>query len=125
MTKIRQKAADDENSRFGVYLQVNPQLETPAHNYAYNPEFERILVTRYRSGSHNLKIEAGRLRNPIIPRDERICSCNTGVQTLHHCMFDCPLLAETHTEFAYTSIEEAFNLPDIAKLLLEIEKKVL
>jgi hypothetical protein len=122
--KIRQKAEEDENSRLGVYLQVNPQLEHPAHNDTYNPEFERILVTRYRSGSHNLKIETGRLCNPTLPREERICTCETGIQSLRHCLFDCPLLEEMHTNFTYTTIEEAFNLPNVAKMLLEMEKVI-
>ena len=124
MTKIRQKAEEDENSRFGAYLLVNPQLEHPAHNYKYNPEFERVLITRYRSGSHNLKIESGRLCNPTIPRDERLCMCNGDVQTLHHCLFDCPLLAEVRAEFDYESIEDALNSPDAAKILIKLEKVV-
>ena len=122
MTKIRQKAVEDANSRLGVYSHVNPQLEPPTNNYEYNLEFERVLITRYRSGSHNLKIESGRMCNPIIPREERLCSCNTGVQSLYHCLFDCPLLAEVRAEYNYQSIEEAFKLPDIAKLLMEVEK---
>ena len=122
MAKIRQKAAEDEKSRLGVYSQVNPQLEPPSHNYDYNPEFERVLITRYRSGSHNLRIESGRMCNPIIPRDERLCSCNTGIQSLHHCLFDCPLLAEVRADYNYESIEEAFKLPEIANLLMEVEK---
>ena len=123
-TKIRQKAEEDENSRFGAYLQVNPQLVHPAHNYKYNPEFERVLITRYRSGSHNLKIESGRLCNPTIPRDERLCMCNGDVQTLHHCLFDCPLLAEARAEYNYESIEDALNSPDAAKILIELEKVI-
>ena len=122
--KIRQKAEEDENSRFGVYLKVNPQLEYPAHNYKCNPEFERVLITRYWSGSHNLKIESGRLCNPTIPRDERLCTCNTGIQTLHHCLFDCPLLAEVHAEYDYHSVEDALNSPDAAKILMKIEKGI-
>ena len=124
MMKIQQKAEEDENSRFGVYLKVNPQLEHPPHNYQQNPEFERVLITRYRSGSHNLKIETGRLCNPTIPRDERICSCNTGLQTLHHCLFVCPLLAEVRADYEYESIEEAFKLPNVAKLLMEIDRVI-
>ena len=110
MAKIRQKAAEDKISRLGVYFQVNPQLEPPSHNYDYNQEFERVLVTKYRSGSHNLKIESGRMCNPIIPREERLCSCNTGIQSLYHCLFDCPLLAEVRGDYNYESIEEAFKL---------------
>ena len=124
MSKIRLKAEEDENSRLGVYLQVNPQLEHPSHNYKYNPEFERVLITRYRSGSHNLKIESGRLCNPKIPRDERLCTCNMDLQTLRHCLFDCPLLADVREEYDFLSIEEALNLPDVAKILMKIEKVI-
>ena len=123
--KIHQKADEDANSRLGVYLQVNPQLETPKVNYTLIPEFERRLVTRYRTGSHNLKIESGRLCNPTIPREERICTCGTGVQSLHHCLFDCPLLEDVHTNFTYTTIEEALASLDAAKLLMEMENMIM
>ena len=123
-TKIRQKAEEDNDSRFGVYLQVNPELDYPSHNYAHNPEFERVLITRYRSGSHNLKIETIRHSYPPIPRDQRLCSCNNGVQTLHHCLFECPLLNDIRRNYEYGSIEEAFKLPNIAKLLMDMEKVI-
>ena len=124
LLKIRQKAEEDEHSRFGVYLQVNLQLEYPTHNYQQIPEFERVLITQYQSGSHNLKIETGRLCNPTIPRDERVCSCNTGLQTLHHCLFDCPLLDEIRAGYEYDSIEGALKLPNAAKLLIEIDRAI-
>ena len=38
--KSHQKAAEDVNSRLGVYLQVSPQLETLDVNYTLIPEFE-------------------------------------------------------------------------------------
>ena len=121
MTKIRTKSSNDNDSRLGVYLQVNTQL-TPPKQHSNILEFERVIISRYRSGSHNLKIETGRLCNPSIPREERLCICNTGVQSLRHCLFECPLLVELYGRYAYTSIEEAFNSPDIGKLLMEVEK---
>ena len=108
------------DSRLGVYLNVNPNLISPIQRSDIL-EFERVLVTRYRCGSHNLKIESGRLCNPKIPREERICSCNTNIQTLRHCLFECPLLHEIHQEYEYTSVEEAFSSPDIIDLLMKIE----
>ena len=42
-------------------------------------EFERVLITRYRCGSHNLKIEKGRYDR--IERNMRLCICQS-VQTL-------------------------------------------
>ena len=118
--KIRSKSNNDVDSRLGVYLLVNPQLAPPNQRVDIL-ESERVLVSRYRCGSHNLKIESGRLCNPKIAREERLCICNTGVQSLRHCLFDCPLLHELHEEYAYTSIEEAFMLPDIVKLLMRMK----
>ena len=107
--KINTKSNNDVDSRLGVYLHVNPNLTPP--NYRNNIlEFERVLLTRYRCGSHNLKIESGRLCNPKIPREERTCTCKTNIQSLRHCLFECPLLEEVYQEYDYTTIEEAFNL---------------
>ena len=119
ITKINTKSNNDIDSRLGVYLQVNPNLVPPKHDNNIL-EFEQVLLTRYRSGSHNLKIETGRLCNPRILREDRKCMCDTGVQSLRHCLFDCPLLRDVHHKYGYTTIEEAFSSPDIVKLLVEI-----
>ena len=121
VTKINDKSNNDAESRLGVYLQVNPNLTPPAYRHDIL-EFERVLLTRYRCGSHNLKIETGRLCNPKIPRDERLCMCNSGIQSLQHCLFDCELLREVHQEYDYSTIEEAFNLPEVVSLLLKVGK---
>ena len=36
-----------------------------------------------------LKIQAGRLSG--IGREETVCSCQQGIQTLAHVLFDCPI----------------------------------
>ena len=124
-TKIRQKAEanNDDDSRFGVYRLVNPQSASPAQRSDVL-ELERIIVSRYRSGSHNLRIETGRMCNPSIPREERMCSCQSGVQSLRHILFDCPMLVELRGEYEFTSVEEAFSRNDIAKFLIEMERKL-
>ena len=119
--KIRQKAGNDENSRSGVYLLVNPQLSPPKQRQNIF-EIERIAVSRYRSGSHNLRIETGRLSKPLVPREERICCCSTGIQSLNHVLFECPLLAELHEEYGFTSVEQAFNDDGIAKFIMKMER---
>ena len=120
-TKIRSKGGEDDGSRLGVYMLVNPSLASPEQHHDIL-ESERVITSRYRCGSHNLKIESGRLCNPKIPRDDRLCICNNGIQSLHHCLFECPLLHDLYGRYPYVSIEEAFALPNIADLLLEIEK---
>ena len=120
---IRQKAGNDEQSWCGVYLLVNPDNNPPKQRNNIL-ERERILTTRYRCGSHNLRIETGRMCNPLIPRSERHCSCNTDIQSLHHVLFDCPLIADLHQEYNFTSIEEALNRDDVSQFLLKMERKL-
>ena len=119
--KLRQKAGNDENSRSGVYLLVNPQLSPPKHQMNIL-ETERITISRYRSGSHNLRIETGRLSNPQVPREERICRCGTGIQSLRHVLSECPILADLYEENGFTSIEQALNDVNIVKFLLKMER---
>ena len=120
-TNITTKANNDPDSRFGVYLLVNPNLSSPAQNYA-TFEFERVLLTRYRSGSHNLRIETGRLCCPKIPRENRTCLCELGIQSIRHCLFECPLLREVVQRVEFTTLEEAFNSPDFVNMLMDIER---
>ena len=51
---------------------MNPSLQKPI--YENMIEFERVVTTRYRTGSHNLKIETGR-RQPKVGRENRMCTC--------------------------------------------------
>ena len=120
-TKIMTKANDDADSRLGVYLLVNPNLSSPTQHHGIL-EFERVLLTRYRSGSHNLRIETGRLCCPKVPREERMCLCGSGVQSLRHCLFECPLLQEVRQGVEFTTVEEAFNSPNIVNLLMHVER---
>ena len=79
---------DDGESKLGVYRQINPNLK-PFTTDQPIPEFERINITRYRTGSHNLQIEKG--RHNRTSREDRLCICQTGIQTLNHVIFLCPL----------------------------------
>ena len=119
--KINEKSNNDMESRLGVYLQLNPALTSPTQRSDLL-EFERVLLTRYRCGSHNLMIEVGRLCNPKILREERLCKCNNGIQSLRHCLFECELLREVHEQYNYSTIEEAFNSSEIVALLVKIGK---
>ena len=84
-------------------------------NYAFIPEFERCLVTRYRTCSQNFKIESGWLCNPMILH---VCIQSS----IYSTFFDRLLLEDVHTNFTYTTSEEALTSPDAAKILIEMEK---
>ena len=110
----------DEDSKLGVYCSINPELKTPEQDICVF-EKDRISVSRYRCGSHYLKIESGRMCNPSIPREDRICNCNTGIQTLRHCLFSCPLLDALRSEYNFTTIDEAMKSKYIAAFIAKME----
>ena len=113
--KIRTAAELDSDSRLGTYLSVNPTLTKPL--YEHKLEFQRVLISRYRTGSHNLKIETGRV--PYTPREERWCRCNTGLQTVRHVLLHCPLLNELRIKHAVVDIENGVMNDNF---LIEMEK---
>ena len=113
--KITLATENDEDSKLGTYLSINPSLDKPL--YVGKLEFQRIIVTRYRTGSHNLRIERDR-RIPNSRREDRLCVCNTGVQSIKHIFFNCPLLNDVRYKFNITDLtEDIFN----EKFLLEME----
>ena len=69
-------------------LNLNLTSPTFYQNYLCS-EYERELLTKYRTGGHRLRIRTGRFDNTA--RDQRLCKCGTGVQTLHHVLFTCPV----------------------------------
>ena len=85
-TKIATKANNDPDSRLGVYMLVNPTLSSPTQSHGVL-EFERVLLTRYRSGSHNLKIETGRWSRT--PRENRLCVTCRELGDEEHVLYNC------------------------------------
>ena len=50
-------------------------------------ESDRNILTKYRTGSHSLRIHTGRKNNE--DRTERLCLCNDDIQTIDHILFHC------------------------------------
>ena len=123
--KIRNAYTNDSESKLGSYLQVNPELSNPTYDDNIF-EIERIHITRFRCGSHNLRIETGRFSNPIIPRAARLCSCGNHIQTLRHILMDCNTIknAENYEKFRndFQSVSEYFTWPELHNYMLLISK---
>ena len=117
-TKIRTNI--DENSKLGAYLKVNRDLTTPDYNKLF--EIERISVTQYRTGSHNLMIELGRYTVPTTPREERLCKCNEAIQTLEHCTLYCPLLVEARKQITSKDLFSFIKHEHIHQFLITMER---
>ena len=111
--------AIDPQGKLGTYARVNPTMETPQCYSTALPMFEpdRILLSRFRTGSHNLRIESGRWSR--LPREERMCRCGPHIQTLDHVVYSCNLLAE-HRQHNHRDLEDFFKQPDAISFLHKV-----
>lgn len=102
----------DINLPSGIYKTININLEKPIFD---NFEPDRQIITRYRTGSHNLLVEKGRWTR--IPRNQRLCDkCSSGeIQNLFHVLYRCDATRSIHINFH--SICEFFNSPNCAYTL--------
>ena len=122
MNKVKDAANNDHDSKLGAYYLINPDLEAPDFDDIF--ELDRIILSRYRTGSHNLRIESGRMAKPFEPREDRLCLCTTDIQTLEHCLLFCPLLDELRERYVIDDISEFMSNSCTAKYLYEMEKKL-
>ena len=113
--KFEKAAREDSDSKLGTYLMINQDLVSPEYNQKF--EFQRVQVTRYRTGSHNLRIERDR-RFPNSKREDRVCACNMGVQTVRHICMVCPLLQDIREKYEIDSVEKGVGNDDF---LVEME----
>ena len=123
--KVRRKGTHDPESYFGPYLKINPGLKCPEfYQRLLCLESDRIIITKYRTGSHDLKIQAGRLTNTR--RDMRLCACGNSIQTLDHVLSDCSITANLRIihDINNRNMNEIMNNNDyirLAALLRSIE----
>ena len=119
--KIISDHNNDIDSRLGTYYRINPQLKKYVPCPQTILEFERTLVTRYRTGSHCLAIEIVRMSN--INRNDRVCACGVDVQTIWHITTQCPITRSLgYTN--YHSLQEIFADDNIYYMLLSISNKL-
>ena len=120
--KIRQKFNNDPDSALGTYYRVNPRLQTPIFNHSIVcHELDRKIITRYRTGCHMLKIQAGRLAG--VRREERVCSCQRDLQTLAHVLFDCPVTENIRVVHGLqaANLEQFFEDEDLTRTSLVLK----
>ena len=111
----------DGNSKLGTYYQINPTLSSYVPVPQTTMEFERELVTRFRTGSHSLAVETGRYSN--IPRENRLCGCGEGIQTVWHVFAECPKTRHI-VQMNYTNMHEIFEDENVHNVLLAITKEL-
>ena len=89
----------ETGSKFVMYQQINSDLSAhPMYSTSVLPEYQRVAATRFRTGSHYLKIETGRWSR--IQREDRLCDCvNGGVQDERHVIEDCGHLEQIRQNY--------------------------
>ena len=119
--KMIAKHNQDPDSKLGTYYRVNPTLTSNVQNPQKCMELERELITRFRTGSHSLAVETGRYSNII--RENRLCSCGNGVQTVWHVVSEC---CETRdiVPNTYNNLREIFDDANLYGTLLAITRKL-
>ena len=101
-TKVEQHA----NSPLNEYIKINPSLQTPLFYKENLLEYDRRILIKYRSGSHDLKIRTGYFTRT--PEANRLCRCNE-IQTLEHVLFHCPHTATIRQGINVDSLEAFFT----------------
>ena len=74
---------NDRDSKLGVYYSINSELKPYLADDI--PEFEMVVITRYRYDSHDIKITKGFHEKT----DREMCVCQQ-LQTLEHVVLECP-----------------------------------
>ena len=72
------------------YVQLNPALTRPTMYSRYVPTTKLHKTSQLRMISHDLKIEVGRHRRPVVPKEERLCVCGS-VESETHFLFECQM----------------------------------
>lgn len=84
--KVRDLAQDkNRHYKYWIYVKMNPKLEP-------SPFLDRIdyvgkCITKFRLGSHKLKIETGRWYRQ--PREERLCPICNVLGDEYHAIYNC------------------------------------
>lgn len=115
--EITAELTKDHESRLGYYVRVNPELKPFVPRPQRMLECERILLTRFRTGSHSLSIELGRISG--IKRENRLCKCRLGIQSVWHVFNDCPITLPIH-HGRFSNVCDVFNDPNVTKLILQV-----
>ena len=100
-------------SKLDFYRTVKPSFDNKTENYlTLIPDFEhRTTITKIRTSSHKLGVEAGRYKS--LPREERICTnCDMGsIDDERHLIEDCHLINNERTRLLATiGVQSTYDL---------------
>ena len=113
----------ETGSKFVTYKSINPLMSKhEIYTSCHIPEYQRISFTRFRTGSHFLRVETGRWSR--LPRESRTCDCNgVDIQDEEHIIMTCSHLNDLRTGYPSLIFEADHffnnNTEDSAKFIHE------
>ena len=119
--RIQDAANNDPDGIQGTYNRINPTLQSPCFYSSYMiNESDRIILTKYRTGSHSLKIQKGRYNR--VDRNNRLCKCKAGIQDLTHVLLYCNITRRFRDDsFKFNDLQEffedLFNAPHFLRMV--------
>ena len=115
---MRKKAELSEINTMKDYITINKYMNKPTYLNSNIMERDRIILTKYRTGSHYLRINTG--KHERLPQEKRLCRCKQ-TQTLKHVILECEQLKNIrHTGYPKT-LEEFFHDENAPMILRNIE----
>ena len=104
-TSVVEKFRIKNTSKARTYRTINPNMTVHKAytSQEYIDERERLSFTRFRLGSHHLKIETGRWAR--IEAENRVCNCGGGIQDEHHVLFTCQKTESERRKFGVNELE--------------------
>ena len=114
------KKAECGRSRYSMYKLINPNLQIPSVYNEIKTKYEMEILSRLRTGSHNLKIETG--RQSRIPKEFRLCNCGE-VEDEPHFLLECVNYYNERLKYGITPenrLSDILSKVDIIGYLKEI-----
>ena len=123
--RLYDEAIRDSDSIRGTYVGINPTLVCPTMYQIYTlNESHRMIMTKYRTGSHYLNVQKGRYTST--ERGKRTCECNNGIQDIKHVIFQCTLTEKLRDEnFRSNNLFEFFDDVQYAPIYLNMVEHIL
>ena len=110
-----------EKSRYMSYVQLNPNLSRPEIYSRFIATYKLQKTSQLWMISHDLKVETGRHKRPVVPREERLCLCGA-IETEEHFLLECTQYCHIRSKYnanEYT-IESILNQNFICDYIHEL-----
>ena len=97
-----------------LFLSYKATNEFEKYLYLVKNRKHRVALSRLRLSSHQLMIEKGRHRKPILPRPERICPvCEHGIEDECHFVTTCRIYNEARNDLYQVADNLTSNFKEI------------